>query len=211
MKRFTNRSGGKGANGFTLVELLVVIAIIAILAAILFPVFAKAREKARQTTCLSNEKQLGLAVLQYSADFDEKLVPITARAFEHWTKLVYQYVKSYDVYRCPDDTGTNNVPGLYGDRDSYGMNIKLSTYVTATGTYDGIPIAKINFPVDLSKIDDDGIDILSTWTRIVGQADKRTLTVQSRDDNYPPDDHVEIWDWLHKNWLILFTNCSRTA
>src|ERR1700760_4371273 len=58
--------------GFTLIELLVVIAIIAILAAILFPVFAKVREKARQTSCLSNEKQLGLAFQQYTQDYDEK-------------------------------------------------------------------------------------------------------------------------------------------
>ncbi len=61
----------KKKQGFTLIELLVVIAIIAILAAILFPVFAQAREKARQTTCASNEKQMGLAILQYQQDYDE--------------------------------------------------------------------------------------------------------------------------------------------
>ncbi|MEN6304741.1 MAG: prepilin-type N-terminal cleavage/methylation domain-containing protein, partial [Armatimonadia bacterium] len=60
-------------RGFTLIELLVVIAIIAILAAILFPVFAKAREKARQSSCLSNMKQMGLACLQYAQDYDEVL------------------------------------------------------------------------------------------------------------------------------------------
>jgi len=59
-------------HGFTLIELLVVIAIIAILAAILFPVFAKAREKARQSSCLSNLKQLGLACLSYAQDYDER-------------------------------------------------------------------------------------------------------------------------------------------
>ena len=59
-------------RGFTLIELLVVIAIIAILAAILFPVFAKAREKARQTTCLSNVKQITLGILQYAQDYDER-------------------------------------------------------------------------------------------------------------------------------------------
>jgi prepilin-type N-terminal cleavage/methylation domain-containing protein len=61
-----------GRKGFTLIELLVVIAIIAILAAILFPVFAKAREKARQTSCLSNEKEIALAILMYTQDYDEK-------------------------------------------------------------------------------------------------------------------------------------------
>jgi prepilin-type N-terminal cleavage/methylation domain-containing protein/prepilin-type processing-associated H-X9-DG protein len=69
----------KSKLGFTLIELLVVIAIIAILAAILFPVFAKVREKARQTTCLSNEKQIGLAVLQYNQDFDETYPLIYAK------------------------------------------------------------------------------------------------------------------------------------
>ncbi len=64
-------------RGFTLIELLVVIAIIAILAAILFPVFARAREKARQTSCLSNVKQLGLGFLMYAQDYDERLLPMS--------------------------------------------------------------------------------------------------------------------------------------
>src|SRR6187549_594984 len=86
--------------GFTLIELLVVIAIIAILAAILFPVFAQAREKARQTACLSNEKQLVLGVLQYVQDYDE-VFPSRSRDGINWipagwASITYPYVKSTD-------------------------------------------------------------------------------------------------------------------
>jgi prepilin-type N-terminal cleavage/methylation domain-containing protein/prepilin-type processing-associated H-X9-DG protein len=89
-------------SGFTLIELLVVIAIIAILAAILFPVFAKAREKARQITCASNEKQLGLGFLQYTQDYDEYF-PVSPRGGAGWGAKIYSYVKSTGVYHCPDD------------------------------------------------------------------------------------------------------------
>jgi prepilin-type N-terminal cleavage/methylation domain-containing protein/prepilin-type processing-associated H-X9-DG protein len=97
---------GSGRHAFTLIELLVVIAIIAILAAILFPVFAKAREKARQTTCASNEKQLALAVLQYIQDYDETF-PATwdsnRNPGSNWAVQIYPYVKSYQVYVCPSN------------------------------------------------------------------------------------------------------------
>ncbi len=97
------RSGSRRSTAFTLIELLVVIAIIAILAAILFPVFAKAREKARQITCVSNEKQIGLAFLQYMSDYDST-APFhrvvnndadfwTARMLT-WKDLVYPYIKN---------------------------------------------------------------------------------------------------------------------
>jgi len=89
-------------KAFTLIELLVVIAIIAILAAILFPVFAAAREKARQTTCASNEKQLGLAFLQYSQDFDETMPAISSDG-TGWAGAIYPYVKSVNAFVCPDD------------------------------------------------------------------------------------------------------------
>jgi len=103
----------KKSQGFTLIELLVVIAIIAILAAILFPVFAKVREKARQTSCASNLKQLGLAEAQYSQDNDE-IYSGAWRSYNNpntggdprtsWMEMIYPYVKSTGVYACPDSS-----------------------------------------------------------------------------------------------------------
>ncbi len=89
-------------HGFTLIELLVVIAIIAILAAILFPVFAKAREKARQSSCASNLKQLSVALAQYTQDYDEKVHPHRNTASTYgWMDSVSPYVKSAQVFVCP--------------------------------------------------------------------------------------------------------------
>ena len=106
-----NGSGTKYAKrAFTLIELLVVIAIIAILAAILFPVFAQAREKARQSACLSNMKQIGLAGMQYQQDYDEQLPPADAQWIgfaSDWSGLVQPYIKngtayaSTGVFTCP--------------------------------------------------------------------------------------------------------------
>jgi len=95
-------------RGFTLIELLVVIAIIAILAAILFPVFARAREKARQASCQSNEKQLGLAIIMYTSDYDQKFPTNWFRSAcgvteikPYWGDVVYPYVKNDQLYTCP--------------------------------------------------------------------------------------------------------------
>ena len=109
-----NSSSQRSRAGFTLIELLVVIAIIAILAAILFPVFAKAREKARQAACTSNLKQLGLAMLQYQQDYDETFPTGTSNCggggnkgrIMGWAGQIYTYVKSTAVYKCPDDPTT---------------------------------------------------------------------------------------------------------
>jgi prepilin-type N-terminal cleavage/methylation domain-containing protein/prepilin-type processing-associated H-X9-DG protein len=92
--------------GFTLIELLVVIAIIGILAAILFPVFARARENARRASCQSNMKQLGLGILQYTQDYDERMPAVylgTSGGSDQvtWRSMIYPYVKSTQVYFCP--------------------------------------------------------------------------------------------------------------
>ena len=117
-------------KGFTLIELLVVIAIIAILAAILFPVFAKAREKARQTSCLSNVKQIGLAVMQYAQDYDERFCPTRLRAsgvIFNYSYGLMPYVKNTQVFTCPSAStvGANwNPPDAAGNvyKPAYGQN-----------------------------------------------------------------------------------------
>lgn len=99
---------------FTLIELLIVIAIIALLAAILFPVFGRARENARRTSCLSNMKQLGLGLMQYTQDFDETMPTGGSQLdYAHWSApnplpqtwrcFIFPYVKSYQVYACPSN------------------------------------------------------------------------------------------------------------
>jgi prepilin-type N-terminal cleavage/methylation domain-containing protein/prepilin-type processing-associated H-X9-DG protein len=96
-------------KGFTLIELLVVIAIIAILAAILFPVFARARENARRASCQSNQKQIGLAFLQYTQDYDERYPGAlmwnntTATESRGWMSTLQPYLKSEQIMRCPSD------------------------------------------------------------------------------------------------------------
>src|ERR1700733_4651562 len=93
-------------TGFTLIELLVVIAIIAILAAILFPVFAQAREKARAISCLSNLKQIGIANLMYAQDYDETFTFGCPNDWwlETWFYNTQPYIKNINVLRCPDDS-----------------------------------------------------------------------------------------------------------
>ncbi len=105
----------KKRNGFTLIELLVVIAIIAILAAILFPVFARARENARRASCQSNLKQIGLGIMQYSQDYDELMIsgrmsPNNAdNQGGNWQYMVQPYIKSYQVFACPSNTRNTDV------------------------------------------------------------------------------------------------------
>src|ERR1700761_3497957 len=101
-------------QAFTLIELLVVIAIIAILAAILFPVFAKAREKARQTACLNDEKQMGLAMMQYTVDYNDPLPAAwdsnnSNGDNANWAYCIMPYVKTVNVWACPSNPIDQNV------------------------------------------------------------------------------------------------------
>lgn len=112
---FASRQHVDRRGAFTLIEILVVIAIIAILASILFPVFARARENARRASCMSNLKQIGLAMYMYSQDYDERLVPQSiygpgktgAPANFYWNYCLEPYVKSEQVYVCPSRSQTS--------------------------------------------------------------------------------------------------------
>ncbi|MGD9494669.1 MAG: prepilin-type N-terminal cleavage/methylation domain-containing protein [Armatimonadota bacterium] len=140
-------------RGFTLIELLVVIAIIAILAAILFPVFAKAREKARQSSCLSNVKQSTLAVLMYAQDYDEMLPTADCAGYQTgtcWDIVVQPYVKNYQILQCPSEPNvmfvspTNNICGgswlpppawVEEHYMSYGMGLSVRRVALAAIVY----------------------------------------------------------------------------
>jgi prepilin-type N-terminal cleavage/methylation domain-containing protein/prepilin-type processing-associated H-X9-DG protein len=145
-------------RGFTLIELLVVIAIIAILAAILFPVFARAREKARQTSCLSNVKQMMLGVMMYTQDYDERLC-IGARWFvggvggtgRYWIDGLEPYVKNVQIFKCPSRTDLT-----WG----YGWNYQEFGYEYNDGasrsSYCSTPLAAITAPATTILLGDDG-------------------------------------------------------
>ena len=140
-------------RGFTLIELLVVIAIIAILAAILFPVFAKAREKARQASCLSNMKQIALAVTSYMADYDQVMTKnCNARCSINgateailWQRALEPYCKNWQIFECPSRPGRwqsacnesiwNSIPAARYGLSAYVYNGHLSGVAESTITY----------------------------------------------------------------------------
>jgi prepilin-type N-terminal cleavage/methylation domain-containing protein/prepilin-type processing-associated H-X9-DG protein len=123
-------------SAFTLIELLVVIAIIAILAAILFPVFAQAREKARQTACLSNSKQIGIALMMYAQDYDE-VYPIGAHNNTNpgtrWSSLIQPYSKNRDVFVCPSRPTVREPDPNRPSRGGFGANVNILTWQGVNG------------------------------------------------------------------------------
>ncbi len=135
------------APGFTLIELLVVIAIIALLAAILFPVFSRARENARRSGCQSNEKQLVLAALQYAQDNDERLFGhYTGTSLDQmtWMNRLQPYMKSVQLFRCPSEKDNSIIGGVTAANTSYCYNnLRLNYPQTNSATAAGQALAAI--------------------------------------------------------------------
>ncbi|MBC8104499.1 MAG: DUF1559 domain-containing protein [Cytophagales bacterium] len=162
---FTNRAGAftPTTSGFTLIELLVVIAIIAILAAILFPVFAKAREKARQSVCSSNQRQIGTAMLGYIQDYDETY-PVNGadidfggsnaygRQVNSWRTLLYPYIKSEPVFLCPSnpENANDTLDGSYPRNPAFKASYNCNYNAILTET--GIALADVSMPASTIAI-----------------------------------------------------------
>ena len=121
-------------KGFTLIELLVVIAIIAILAGILFPVFAQAREKARQTKCLSNIKQIGTGIMLYTDDHNECFPLAKNSNGDCWQDIIYTYTKSYEIYFCPTSWKDYD-SSKDGAKSSYQYNYGANTAIMGDYEY----------------------------------------------------------------------------
>jgi prepilin-type N-terminal cleavage/methylation domain-containing protein/prepilin-type processing-associated H-X9-DG protein len=137
-------------RGFTLIELLVVIAIIAILAAILFPVFARARENARRASCQSNLKQIGLGIHQYVQDYDDRM-PLAGYPLSTWTStttwhsFIYPYVKSMQVFKCPSRNIQDSAFTLAATGQAFPVSYKANCMGGATNSGQTQGVAPMNY------------------------------------------------------------------
>ena len=149
--KFTT-SANRKFSGFTLIELLVVIAIIAILAAILFPVFARARENARRSSCQSNLKQIGLGMMQYVQDYDGfyPYVRILSTPKRNWGQSIHPYIKSTQLFRCP-----SNPQNDYGN----GMGSNGPDYPFAPASYSmNERMGSVSFPTTTAPLHESGLE-----------------------------------------------------
>ena len=175
-------------QAFTLIELLVVIAVISVIAAMLFPVFAKVREKARQTSCASNIKQISLGIMQYIQDNDEGVPPVEWTTSDDtlppddyftWVKLTQPYIKSWNVFRCPDSEvdphGVWRIGKQYGQQytPSYGYNYN---YLNPWYPCSSAPLLYNNYgrflyagyPISYARVQEPANTVLITDNKLFG-------------------------------------------
>jgi prepilin-type N-terminal cleavage/methylation domain-containing protein/prepilin-type processing-associated H-X9-DG protein len=193
-------------RGFTLIELLVVIAIIAILAAILFPVFARAREKARQTSCLSNLKQIQLAALMYVQDYDEMLpvdvlyvdcnTVLTTPNTTYWYEQLIPYMKNWGILNCPSDRRSNVLSGgVYCSVSSYPARLGGGVAYTFNYLVQGVSLGNIGMPAGTVGFADGINNYARMRCRTDGNTDYFWSTTRHNDGS-----NVSLWDG-HAKWV----------
>jgi len=160
-------------SAFTLIELLVVIVIISILAAILFPVFARARENARRSSCMSNLKQMGLAMVMYAQDYDDHLTALnlsntgvilpdgSTHSTELWFHMLYPYMKNIQIMNCPSESSVVWTSGSYTGGIPYGYNYTAPTWVCSSNCGVNMGTAGVS-GASLAAIDDTSGTIMIT-------------------------------------------------
>ena len=182
-------------RGFTLIELLVVIAVIALLAAILFPVFARAREKARQSSCANNIKNLGTAVLMYSQDYDDTL-PLAAYMVSPtdaltWHDLTDPYVKSHQIWHCPSSAvkkadASGKITTHFGYNTTYLTT--MATNFSNAATHSAASLSSITAPSQTVLLTDAKSSVAGSWC---GDDGKYLLAPSGTDSDC----------WGRPNWL----------
>lgn len=150
---FQQRSLRSVRSGFTLIELLVVIAIISLLAAILFPVFSRARENARKSACQNNMKQIGVGFLQYTQDYDEMFPQAwSAGQAVCWWEAIYPYVKSQQVFSCPSDSNRSINTFPAATTGEYHISYVVNFRVCGNGQYGSVIGAMADMPKPASTV-----------------------------------------------------------
>ena len=203
-------------RGFTLIELLVVIAIIAILAAIIFPVFAQARDKARQTQCLSNEQQIGVALLMYMQDSDGRMfyrahwdysrsnpspgVTIAQTPGNRWWNLLMPYVQSTGVWACPSDNNPSLSP------NAQGQNVIPRSYI-AVSMAESLLDAQIADPDETMVITEKWAGATDSWIEpFNGDFEPATmLPPYGNSADEPANDPTQSWTAANKHFGMM--NC----
>ncbi|MGI5816488.1 MAG: type II secretion system protein [Armatimonadota bacterium] len=205
--------------GFTLIELLVVIAIISILAAILFPAFARAREQARQASCTSNLRQIGIAWQMYAGDHDDLVVPEWYFAPEpaprynddsgglwDWPVLLQSYIRNRDIYECP------SYPGLIYDLPGSSTDLPYPVYYTLAQTAARDFSSDARPPLSLARVANPSDKIVMTdkwhsdsvWTNVIVPGERE-------DWHGHEDSYVGYWHNDGANYLFMDGSVRRIA
>jgi prepilin-type N-terminal cleavage/methylation domain-containing protein/prepilin-type processing-associated H-X9-DG protein len=184
-----NQAARPNTRGFTLIEVLIVVAIIGLLAALLFAAFASARENARRASCLNNTRQIAMGLLQYTQDYDERMANVYMyhgpgqTNLLWWQDMIQPYTKSYPVFLCPSQ---NNPTGYSVARPDFAPDVLRTSYA-ANNIYTDWTGAPIFPPMRAGQV---------VGRSLADFVDPATTIVVAE----VPSGEVEIWHWDHTDW-----------